>query len=113
MMRKWSDYKMEIRELTVYAIKSNRKNTKCKHISFRIFGGDPKLKNQFKYDLVEMSQWINVQEYTKYKLVVYSNNINLHNWNTRTFYSKEHLLQVAETFMELFNKENIVLKEEI
>lgn len=95
--------------IIIYGVKSERKNTKCNHKEVHCFGGDTKLKKLFKkHDISELIEFCIRNDYSKFKLVVYYNNINLHNWNTDTFYSIESVLQRATTFKELINSRIII-----
>ena len=95
--------------ITLYAIKSTRSNAKSTCNSWAIYSGHHNLKSQFTQDMdyADMKDWLQIQPYTMYKLVVYKDNINLHNCNAKTFYSIESVLYVAYTFGELLNASNI------
>ena len=94
--------------ITLYSIKSNRSNAKSTYNSWNIYAGHHNLKHQFTQDMdfSDMRDWLQRQPYTLYQLVVYKDNVNLHNCNAKTFYSIESVLNVAHTFGELLNASN-------
>ena len=95
--------------ITLYAVKSNRSNAKFTCSSWNIYSGYNNLKHQFTQDMdySDMKDWLQRQPYTMYQLVVYKDNVNLHNCKAKTFYSIESVLHVAHTFGELLNASNI------
>lgn len=96
---------MDIGQITIYNVKSNRKNSKCSFKSYNVYQNYYKeYKRYFNdYDIMDLKQWINLQEYNYYRLVVYYNTENLHNWKTHIFTSKGTLIKRVSLFMNMIN----------
>ena len=90
-------------EITIYAVKSTRKNAKFIHKSFRVWNMDGAKKNFTYDDIADLRDWIRNNPYNCYQLIVYHNNVPMVTWGATVRSAYQIEKQVIE-FMDLINK---------
>ena len=98
---------MKLNTITVYALKSTRKNAKCKSKTFRMYtGGDIGRAKAFYsvIDVYHLMQFIDQHklEYPVFQYTVYVDNVCLHAFLQSPLSSYQATTQI-ERFMELLN----------
>jgi hypothetical protein len=103
---------MLINQITVYACKSKRNNSKCDIKTIKAYreNDNSKILTGLKYDftkdnMVDLKDFLTKSKYKNcYRLVVFNGNTNLRNWQTGYFVDEYSLMNVVNTFVALLNK---------
>jgi hypothetical protein len=90
-------------EITVYAVKSKRKNAKFIWKSFRIWDMEGAKKKFTDDNIADMRDWIKNSPYDLYQLVVYHNSVALTTWAV-DYKSQYQIEKQVIEFMNLINK---------
>ena len=91
--------------ITVYAVKSNRKNTKCNDKHFQTFHGTGKNeKKEFtednKRDLID---FVINNEYDFFRITVYNGGLSLSIWDAYLL-GKEDIIEKVIQYMDMLNR---------
>jgi hypothetical protein len=89
-------------EITVYALKSTRKNAKFIYKSFRVWNMEGAKKKFTDDNIADLKQWIKLSPYNLYNLVVYHNNVALVTW-AEHYKSEYQIERQVIDFMNLIN----------
>lgn len=90
-------------EITVYGVKSTRKNAKFNYKSFRVWDTEG-AKSEFNYsDVAELNQWVDNNPYEMFNVVVYHNGLCMHSW-AKSLMSEYQVKRMVKEWFKLINK---------